>query len=62
MTQKQTAVILKKFAKKRQFTLYPSPLEQMESPGFMQGLSGIGYFLLRLTKRGKTLPEVLILE
>lgn len=31
-------------------------------PGFMQGLSGIGYTFLRYTKDGKDLPNVLILE
>lgn len=32
------------------------------SPGFMQGLSGIGYALLRHTKKGCVLPNVLVLE
>lgn len=32
------------------------------SPGFMQGLSGIGYTFLRNIKGGKNLPNVLILE
>lgn len=32
------------------------------SPGFMQGLSGIGYSFLRYTKQGSTLPHVLLLE
>lgn len=32
------------------------------SPGFMQGVSGVGYTLLRYTKAGQDLPNVLILE
>jgi len=59
---KETALQLKKFAKTGKFTLYLGLSDQMESPSLMQGLSGIGYFLLRLTEKGKSLPEVLILE
>jgi lantibiotic modifying enzyme len=33
-----------------------------EHPGFMKGLSGIGYSLLRMTAAGKSLPQVMILE
>lgn len=56
----QTTDLLSQYAKTYMFKLLPD--EKMQTPGFMRGLSGIGYFLLRLTKAGKELPEVLILE
>jgi len=59
---KETAVKLDEYIKKGTFTLFYGLPEKVESPSFMTGLSGIGYFLLRLTQKGKTLPEVLIME
>ncbi len=56
----QTADLLSQYDKNYMFKLLPD--EKMQTLGFMRGLSGIGYFLLRLTKAGKDLPEVLILE
>ena len=62
MALKETSIILKRYHEKGTFHLFHKLPEEIQSPCFMQGLSGIGYFLLRLTKEGRNLPEILIFE
>ncbi len=58
----ETARLLKQYEERNTFRLYYDLPEEIQSPSFMQGLSGIGYALLRQTKLGEELPEVLALE
>lgn len=56
------SVLLNQYEKQQNFRLFPGfPLE-IQSPSFMPGLSGIGYFLLKFTNKGKDLPQALIFE
>jgi len=59
IAQKATASLLERFERTGTFCLFRDLPAQ--SPGFMQGLAGIGYLLLRMTKEGEHLSEVLIL-
>jgi type 2 lantibiotic biosynthesis protein LanM len=62
IARNETARHLKRFKQKKLFRLYCDLPEEIQSPGLMQGLAGIGYFLLRLSKAGDSLPEILMLD
>jgi type 2 lantibiotic biosynthesis protein LanM len=53
--------LLRRAAAAGEFGCFPSPTPGVEHPGFFQGLSGIGYALLRLAAPGR-LPNVLLLD
>ena len=58
----QTALLLEKYTQDNHFTLFSSLDKKLDSPSFMQGLSGIGYFLLRVIDEKGCLPDPLIAE
>ncbi|MBX7067159.1 MAG: type 2 lantipeptide synthetase LanM family protein [Parachlamydiales bacterium] len=62
IAKKQTALYLERYKERETFYLYFDLPENIQSPGFMQGLSGIGYELLRQTRAGESLPNALIFE
>lgn len=62
IAKKQTGLYLERYKQKKTFYLYFDLPEGIQSPGFMQGLSGIGYELLRQTQAGEGLPNALVFE
>lgn len=61
-TEKLLATFLQEVDLQGRFRCFPNLPEQLHSPGFMQGMAGVGYTFLRFADRGKTLPQVLLLD
>lgn len=62
IAKRETSKLMHIYKETGSFHLFGKLPREVQSPCLMQGLSGIGYFLLQLTEAGQELPELLILD
>jgi type 2 lantibiotic biosynthesis protein LanM len=57
-----TAELLEQFKQSGAFNLFPNMGANLQTPSLLHGLAGIGYSLLKMTKKGRSLPEILLAQ